>query len=176
MFAVLVTTNSYAAGLVDEPSDYRLENYDDVVPDTLKGAVVVEAEEVLALRDVQNAVIVDVIPAQRAPDFLPEGQLWIPVPHMGVPGSIWLPDTGYGVLSEVTERYFLDHLAAATEDDKSRAVAFYCRDNCWMSWNAAKRAIEHGYTQVYWFTEGTDGWFDAGFEFEQLQPAPGERQ
>jgi len=176
LLAVFFASNVFSGGLVDEPDDYRMENYDDVVPDTLKGAIVVEAEQVQALRDDENAVIVDVIPAQRPPDYLPEGQLWIPVPHMGVPGSIWLPDTGYGVLSEVTENYFLNHLAAATDNDKTRAVAFYCRDNCWMSWNAAKRALEHGYTRVYWFTEGTEGWFDAGFEFEALKPEPGERQ
>ncbi len=165
-----------AEGLVDEPDGYRLENYDDVVPDTLKGAKVVEAEQVRDLRDDRGAVIIDVIPAQRRPDFLPENQVWIPVPHKGVPGSLWLPDIGYGVLSDVTLAYFFDNLETATDKDKSHPVVFYCRDNCWMSWNAAKRALEHGYTDVYWFAEGTEGWFESGFEFADLTPAEGERQ
>lgn len=178
LFVVLVSLSSLASsdGLVEEPSDYRMENYDDVVPDTLQGASVVEAEQVRALRDKESAVVVDVIPAQRAPDFLPEGQIWIPVPHKGIPGALWLPDTGYGVLSDTTETYFLEHLTQAASGDKSHPLVFYCRDNCWMSWNAAKRALEHGFTNVYWFTEGTDGWFEAGYEFADLTPAPGDRQ
>jgi rhodanese-related sulfurtransferase len=27
-----------------------------------------------------------------------------------------------------------------------------------MSWNAAKRALSYGYTNVAWYPEGTDGW------------------
>jgi len=172
----LIPMTAFAGGLVEEPDGYRLENYDDVVPDTLKGADVVDAEQVRALRDDSNAVVVDVLPAQRRPDFLPENQIWIPVPHKGVPGSIWLPDIGYGVLSDVTLAYFFNNLEQATGSDKSHPVVFYCRDNCWMSWNAAKRALEHGYTSVYWFAEGTDGWFESGFEFTELTPAEGVRQ
>lgn len=172
----LMSVSAFAEGLVDEPDGYRLENYDDVVPDTLKGAGVVDAEQVLALRDDDGAVIVDVIPAQRRPDFLPENQIWIPVPHKGVPGSLWLPDIGYGVLSDITLAYFFDNLSKATNQNKAHPVVFYCRDNCWMSWNAAKRALEHGYSKVYWFTEGTEGWFESGYEFADLTPAEGARQ
>lgn len=181
LLAIAVSTPSpfgdvLAEGLVAEPDGYRMENYDDVVPDTLKGATVVEAAEVRALRDENGAVLVDVIPEQRRPDTLPAGQLWIPVPHQSIPGSIWLPDVGYGGLSQTTEAYFFNHLKAATNDDKDHDVVFYCRANCWMSWNAARRAVLNGYTSVYWFAEGTDGWFEADYGFETATPAPGKRQ
>ena len=42
-------------------------------------------------------------------------------------------------------------------------MVFYCDANCWMSWNAAKRAMEElGYSRVYWYPEGVQGWKRAG--------------
>jgi PQQ-dependent catabolism-associated CXXCW motif protein len=40
----------------------------------------------------------------------------------------------------------------------------YCHERCWLSWNAAKRAIRYGYRNVYWFPDGIEGWRAAGFE------------
>ncbi len=173
---VLIVLTTSSAAEVDQPDGYRMELYDDVVPAGLTGATRVTAIDVKELQISDNAVVVDVIPDHRKPDFLPENQIWIPVPHNGLPNALWLPDTGFGVLSEVTERYFTTHLAAATRGDLTHAVVFYCRADCWMSWNAAKRALSYGYTRVYWFAEGIDDWSFEGFDFELLQPAPGQRQ
>ncbi len=169
---VLVSADSAVA----EPSEYRMDDYDAPVPDALTGAGWVGAVEVQRLMVEENAVVVDVIPEHRKPEALPENQIWIPVPHEGVPGALWLPDTGFGPLSETTERYFRMHLEEATEGDLDRPVAFYCRADCWMSWNAAKRALSYGYKNVYWFAEGVDDWFFEGFDFAHLTPAMGQRQ
>ena len=45
-----------------------------------------------------------------------------------------------------------------------------------MSWNAAKRAIGYGYTDVTWFPGGTDGWAAAGHELVAVQPWSPEGQ
>jgi rhodanese-related sulfurtransferase len=45
-----------------------------------------------------------------------------------------------------------------------------------MSWNAAKRALSYGYTNVYWFYNGIDDWFFENYDFEVLTPAQGQRQ
>ena len=37
-------------------------------------------------------------------------------------------------------------------------VLVYCHEKCWLSWNAAKRALSYGYKHVYWFPEGIEGW------------------
>lgn len=161
---------------VPEPEHYRMELYDDLVPATLQGAKTVSAAQVKALQESQRAVVIDVIPEHRKPEFLPENQLWIPVPHKGVPNAVWLPDIGFGALSEVTEQYFQSHLKDATAGDLNHPVVFYCRSDCWMSWNAAKRALTYGYTNVYWFRDGIDDWFFEGFDFAILKPAPGQRQ
>jgi hypothetical protein len=44
---------------------------------------------------------------------------------MDIPGSIWLPDTGYGALAPVTERYLRGALAQVTGDDRTRWLVFY---------------------------------------------------
>jgi hypothetical protein len=33
-------------------------------------------------------------------------------------------------------------------------LCFYCLADCWMSWNAAKRALSLGYSNVAWYREG----------------------
>ena len=65
---------------------------------------------------------------------------------------------------------------AGTRGNKSHPVIFYCRSDCWMSWNAAKRALSFGYTKVYWFAEGIDGWLFEEYDTEVLTPAAGQRQ
>ncbi len=170
---LLVLSDVYA---VEEPGGYRMELYDDVVPNTLQGATRVSALDIAQLQKEDDVLIVDVIPEHRRPDFIPEGQLWIPVPHKGVAGALWLPDVGFGVLSDVTEAYFQNHLLSATDGRKDHKIVFYCRTDCWMSWNAAKRALSYGYTAVYWFADGIEDWAFEGFPFEVLQPAAGQRQ
>lgn len=161
---------------VEEPADYRMERYDDTVPETLTGAIRVSATDVLALQQNQKAVIIDVIPEHQPPEDLPDGQLWLPVPHQGVAGALWLPDVGYGQLSTVTESYFKGHLKEASGGDWGRPLVFYCRTDCWMSWNAAKRALSYGYTSVYWFADGIEDWMFEDYDLESLKPAKGARQ
>ena len=38
--------------------------------------------------------------------------------------------------------------AALTGDDKAQPVLFFCLQDCWMSWNAAKRALEEEHNMV----------------------------
>jgi PQQ-dependent catabolism-associated CXXCW motif protein len=173
---VLILFASVVFADIKQPDGYRMEFYDDRVPAELDGASTITAVEVKRLQESAGAAVVDVIPENRRPNVLPENQIWFPVDHKGVPGAIWLPDTGYGVLSEVTEKYYRHHLNVATGANKNHAVVFYCRSDCWMSWNAAKRALSYGYTNVFWFYDGIDGWFFENYDFEVLTPAPGQRQ
>jgi len=174
LFSFLPVDNVIAQ--IEQPDGYRMEFYDDNVPAELDGASPVTAVEVKRLQESAGAVVVDVIPQQRRPNFLPENQIWIPVDHKGIPGAIWLPDTGYGALSDITEKYFQHHLDIASNGNKDHPLVFYCRADCWMSWNAAKRALTYGYTNVHWFYDGIDDWFFEGFDVEVLTPAEGQRQ
>jgi rhodanese-related sulfurtransferase len=41
-----------------------------------------------------------------------------------------------------------------------------------MSWNAAKRALAFGYSNVAWYRDGTDGWERADLPLAEAQPEP----
>ena len=51
-------------------------------------------------------------------------------------------------------------------------LVFYCLRSCWMSWNAARRALAIGYTNVVWYPDGTDGWEDALLPLADSTPEP----
>jgi PQQ-dependent catabolism-associated CXXCW motif protein len=153
-----------------EPSGYRLDDYRSKTPETLVGATVIDTARAFELWRDKEAVFIDALPHAPKPANLPQNVVWRDKPHFDIPGSIWLPDTGYGELAPRTQHYFEAGLAGATSDNRNRSVVFYCLANCWMSWNAAKRALSLGYTKVYWYPEGMDGWAAAGHPQEERKP------
>jgi PQQ-dependent catabolism-associated CXXCW motif protein len=155
-----------------EPSDYRMDDYRSPVPATLSGATVLSTDDARTYWERRDAVFIDVLPQPPRPVGLPAATIWRPKPRDDVPGSIWLPDTGYGALAPVMQRYFELGLQQATEGNRNRAVVFYCLANCWMSWNAAKRAVALGYTHVAWYPDGTDGWAEHNLPMEMRTPMP----
>jgi PQQ-dependent catabolism-associated CXXCW motif protein len=157
---------------VTEPEGYRTADYRSPTPSRLRGARVVTTAEAEALWKTGQAVFVDVLPRPPRPSGLPAGTIWREKPRPNIPGSIWLPDTGYGALAPATEAYFRDGLAQAAGADMARALVFYCLESCWMSWNAAKRAMTLGYSHVVWYPQGTDGWQSAGLPLEDGKPVP----
>jgi PQQ-dependent catabolism-associated CXXCW motif protein len=151
---------------------YRMENYRAPVPASLEGARVLTTVEAAAIWAQETAVFVDVFPRPPRPPNLPEGTLWHEKPHFGIPGSVWLPDVGYGELHASMESYFRTNLERAAGGDRGKTLVFYCLKDCWMSWNAAKRAQSFGYTRVDWYPEGADGWEAARLPLEEMRPAP----
>src|SRR3954468_17993918 len=93
-----------------EPPGYRLEQYNAPTPFTVAGREAIDTAEARRLWDAHAASFIDVIAAPRRPDSLPAGSLWLPTPHLDIPGSIWLPDAGRGVLSLELETWFRDSL------------------------------------------------------------------
>jgi PQQ-dependent catabolism-associated CXXCW motif protein len=170
--AVLLTAVVHAQSGVAEPGGYRTENYRSPVPATLAGARVLSTDEAAAIWRTKSGSFIDVLPRPPKPKNLPEGTVWRDPPRQDIPGSIWLPDTGYGVLAASTENYLKRGLMRASGGDRSHLLVFYCLADCWMSWNAAKRALSYGYTKVAWYPEGTDDWAFAGLPLQEAQPEP----
>ena len=166
LFALLLLSLTGAAA--PEPDGYRTENYRAETPATLKGAKVLTTEEARALWDAKAAAFIDVLPQPPRPKNLPADVLWRPPARDDVPGSLWLPDTGYGELNPAMQDYFVAGLRKAG----ARELVFYCQRNCWMSWNAARRALALGFTQVDWYADGMDGWREAGLPTERREPEP----
>lgn len=164
---------STARPTVEEPAGYRTDRYRAPVPATLAGATVLDAGQLKALIEAERPVLVDVMPKTRKPAGRDPSQLWIEPKREGVPGAVWLPNVGYGELTPDFRAYFETGLAELTGSDKAKPVVFYCDANCWMSWNAAKRAREEfGYGRVYWFPEGAQGWKAAGLELAPPRESP----
>ncbi|MGQ0456576.1 MAG: PQQ-dependent catabolism-associated CXXCW motif protein [Hyphomicrobium sp.] len=155
-----------------EPDGYRMEDYRKPVPATLKGARVLSAPAALELWRAGAAVFIDVYPHAPKPANLPAGTLWRDPVHYSIENAKWLPNVGYGVLSEATDAYFRGALRTLTNGDPSKPLVFFCLRNCWMSWNAAKRALSMGYKAVHWFPDGSDAWQEIGQLVTQSKPEP----
>jgi len=159
-----------------EPEVYRTDNYRAPVPATLTHARVLTTAEAEAIWHAKNGAFIDVLPRAPKPKNLPEGTVWRDMPRKNIPGSLWLPDTGYGTLPPAMDDYFQRGLVQASRGDKAALLVIYCLADCWMSWNAAKRALAYGYSNVAWYPDGTDGWERAKLPTEEAQPEPRPEQ
>ena len=153
---------------VAELPGYRMHDYKAPTPATLAGARVLSTAQARALWENKAAVFVDVMPQPPRPSGLPAGTLWQPKVRRDIPGSLWLPDVGYGALAAPMAAYFARNLRPL----RGRPLVFYCLASCWHSWNAAKRALALGYTMVAWYPGGTDAWEAAGLPLAANTPAP----
>lgn len=160
------------AAPVPELDGYRTDDYRSPVPQTLEGARVIDGEEAERVVKSGKAILIDVYPQAKKPPNLPAGTIWRDPTHSTIEGAHWLPNVGYGVLSDEFEDYFRTRLAALTNGDPARPIVFFCQRDCWMSWNAAKRALEWGYTDVIWFPDGTDAWQEQGHDLVKAKPVP----
>jgi len=163
---------AHAQVLVPEPDGYRTEDYRTLVPATLAGARVLSTAEAEAIWRAKSGVFIDVLPRTPKPPNLPAGTVWREKPRRNIPGTIWLPDTGYGKLAPATEDYFRRGLAHASGGDNTKLLVIYCQADCWMSWNAAKRVLFYGYANVAWYPDGTEGWERADLPLADSQPEP----
>jgi PQQ-dependent catabolism-associated CXXCW motif protein len=164
--------SSKSGTVIPEPAGYRMDQYRAATPTTLSGGTVLNTTGVQELLKLPGAILIDVLPEQKRPDNLPANTLWIPKARFNIPGSTWLPDVGRGALNKSVEAYYRNNLERLTGSDRGRKIVVYCLAQCWMSWNAAKRAIEYGYTSVYWYPGGTDDWTAAGLPTEESQAVP----
>lgn len=165
-------TAALAQELVLEPEGYRTEDYRSLVPETLAGARVITTTEAETIWRAKSGVFIDVLPRPPKPLNLPAGTIWRDRPRQNIPGSVWLPDTGYGKLADAMESYLRQGVERVSGGNRAALLVVYCQANCWMSWNAAKRIVSYGYSNVAWFPDGTDGWERANLPLADSQPEP----
>jgi PQQ-dependent catabolism-associated CXXCW motif protein len=147
---------------VPEPTDYWTGALNGPVPATIAGGKVIHAAELAKLIKQKRVIVVDVSNAPQRPEGLPAESTWLPLPQRIIPGALWIAGAGMGSIEPAIEQQFREKLAAATNNDLAQPLVIYCHERCWLSWNAAKRAISYGYRNVYWFPEGIEGWRAAG--------------
>ena len=79
--------------------------------------------------------------------------------HRTIAGAFWMIGAGAGDMDRDEEKRFAGAIAGFAAGDKSRALVFFCVDSeCWLSYNAALRAIALGYTNVMWYRGGIASW------------------
>ncbi|MBM9484973.1 PQQ-dependent catabolism-associated CXXCW motif protein [Pseudomonas sp. ICBG1301] len=146
----------------------RISLYRSPTPEQVNGATTLDTPALQALlTQTPPPVLIDVY---RRPWL--QGRFIEDQPHANLPGSHWLANTGDGDLTPEWQGYFVRHLYRYTAGDLTRALVFYCRSDCWLSWNAVKRAADLGYTSVYWYRDGLDAWEAANLPVATAQPEP----
>jgi rhodanese-related sulfurtransferase len=111
-------------------------------PESVPGATTVDAAQAKALFD-QEAAFVDL----RKENMWNSGR---------IPGAIWL---------DFKKAFNKDALEA--EVGKDEALVFYCSGvRCPRSAKACKKALDWGYTRVYYFRGGFPDWKTAGYAVE----------
>ncbi|MDO9381260.1 MAG: rhodanese-like domain-containing protein [Hyphomicrobiaceae bacterium] len=172
---VLMAASALAADVEGGPSDFdaatgfRVARYRAPVPAEVPGGKRIGVEDIDDLTTTQGAVLVDVMPADGAGLDATTGH-WNTKRHDNIPGSTWLPNVGKGHIETRIEVYFRDNLARLTGGDKTRPIIIYCQSDCWMGWNAVQRAAGFGYSALYWYPDGIDGWRDWDRTFARAEP------
>ncbi|MGE4408164.1 PQQ-dependent catabolism-associated CXXCW motif protein [Pseudomonas sp.] len=147
---------------------YRQTQYRSPTPATAEGARTLDTTALQALlAEIPDVVLVDVYRSQWL-----AGRFIQSEPHANLPGSVWLANTGDGTLQPEWANHFSESLARITQGSSDRPLVFYCRSDCWLGWNATRRARALGYTKLYWYRDGVDGWEQAGLPLNPATPEP----
>jgi PQQ-dependent catabolism-associated CXXCW motif protein len=126
-------------------------------PKELPGAKTITAMGLRALRDQSPApILIDVLDGEG---------------HRTIPGAHWLREPGKAAFGRAEMESFREDLEKLTKGRKSAPIVFFCLSSeCWLSYNAGLRALDQGYTNVFWFRGGTAAWQRAGFEAREAEP------
>ena len=84
--------------------------------------------------------------------------------HLSLPGAVWLPGAGQGgSFEDDIQARLARTLAQGAGGGRARPMVFFCANaRCWLSYNAALRAVRLGYTGVRWYRGGVEAWGVAG--------------
>jgi len=146
---------------------YRVAWMRSPTPLSVHGASTLSLEELLVKLDQPTApLLVDVLP-------LTWMGIWVETePHQSLPGAVWLPNIGRAELEPQWQEYMEYHLERLLKGDKARELVVFCRADCWYSWNAVRRLADQGYSSLYWYRLGTDGWSESGRVLFDIDPQP----
>jgi PQQ-dependent catabolism-associated CXXCW motif protein len=145
-------------GYADEGHDWgiaptnrlRQPPYHGPTPRAIPGAQVVQTLELQAmLAGPGSPILIDVLSEEG---------------HVTLAGAAWLPGAGRGAnFLDPVQSLLTQLLARLAGGDKARALVFFCANSqCWLSYNAALRAVAAGYGKVYWYRGGAEAWMAAG--------------
>lgn len=153
---------------IDTKTGFRMERYRAPVPQSVPGGKTVNTDEVKAL--LSTAVLIDVLPPVGLGADPLDGKWLISEPRYTIKGATWLPEVGRGHLTDEHIEFFTRNLERLSNGNLDTELIFFCTADCWQSWNASKRASLLGYTNIYWYPSGTDGWLESGNQLSPVLP------
>jgi PQQ-dependent catabolism-associated CXXCW motif protein len=94
--------------------------------------------------------------------------------HLTLAGANWIANAGRGTnFLDPVQSNLIRLLAQLTGNDKARPLVFFCLNSeCWLSYNAALRAVVAGYGTVYWYRGGIEAWAAAGLPTAKTVAGP----
>lgn len=173
--AVFISVAGFAADSSFDPSTgLRIHHYTDPVPDSVPGGITLTTDALAVLLTQEPVVLIDVLSINDVRYDELDGS-WSDYPaRENIPGSVWLPNVGYGQPADDMQRYFVSTVMSLTDEQLSFPIVVYCVSSCWMGWNAIQHLSHAGFTRLYWYPEGTDGWTAAGYPVAPSEPVPVE--
>jgi len=144
---------------VEAASTLRLDNLSAPTPRALSGAKVIHTAELrdrLRAAEAERPLLFDVLGGEQ---------------HESLPGAIWLPGAGRGnSYDDAVQAQLARLLQTATKGSVTRSMVFFCQGvRCWLSYNAALRAVALGYREVYWYRGGIEAWLAGGGQLAPLR-------
>ena len=164
-----VATAQPAPDLFDE-AGYRTARYRSPVRGEPAPAAEIALPDALALVANENALFLDVMPVEGGVRDPASGRWTLSGEHLTIPGAFWHPETGRAPVDDVLWQALEVQVIEAREAAPDLPVVVFCRTDCWMSWNAARRLALRGFANVWWLAEGTDGWHASGRELVIARP------
>lgn len=117
-----------------------------------------------------DALFIDVMPVEGGVRDPARGTWRLSQEHLTIPGAQWHPETGRAPVDPALWQGLERAITRARAKRPKLPVILFCRSDCWMSWNAARRLARNGVGNVWWLAEGTDGWNAAGRPLSPAKP------
>lgn len=138
----------------------RIKNYEGPTPTTITGAHTITTPQLRDLLASANPpLLIDVLGGS---------------PQDSLPGAVLFTQAGLGnSYSDQVQQRLAGHLAQLTHGNLRAPIVFFCLSKtCWLSHNAAVRAVALGYSNVLWYRGGRNAWIAAGLPMEPVFATP----
>ena len=158
--------------LFDDKTGYRMERYRAPIPDDIPPPARPVSPEEAMDAIAGGALAIDVFGLRNSRFDELDGAWVVTERHESIPGAHWLPEVGRGPIRPEIVDYLAASLTRLTKGDRTFPLVVFCRADCWMSWNAARRIAALGYENVLWLPLGVEGWEEAGGTLAPIEPEP----
>lgn len=163
-------TGTVATGASFDSEGYRANRYRAPVDRRPDPARRIRLSKALQLHRHNRAMFIDVAPVESGYRDPVTGVWKLSQPHMTISGAAWHPETGRTTPDPSLWHALLGAALSEARRRPGKPIVVFCRSDCWMGWNAARRLAKAGVHKVYWLAEGVDGWHEAGRALVGVQP------